>query len=97
MAKVKITVQEVIKYHGEIIIEQPDDMSDDELSEILGEVEKENQDGTVGDIAYDLQKKFGVNVIYCQSNFPDSHHDSELEIYDVSNVKNDEGVREDGK
>lgn len=85
--KVRITVEENVRYQSEIIIEQPETMSNDDLDEILSEAERSCRRESAKDVAYVLEERFGVKVLEVTTGFPDSPDDSELEIIDVSNVK----------
>jgi hypothetical protein len=83
--KAKLTIEETLRYESEIIVEQPESMSDEQFEAILSKVERASDDAK--DIAYYLQEKFGIKVIEVKSGFPNSPSSSELEIIDVSNIK----------
>jgi hypothetical protein len=86
--KVRITVEETLKYTDEIVVEQPNTMDDEEFEEILQRAERSiGYDGSAKDLAYVLKEKYGIKVIIQSDNFPDSPDSSELEIVDVMNVR----------
>lgn len=85
--KVRVQIEETLKYHSEIIVEQPETMSDEEFDRILGKIERDVINESAKDIAYVLEKDYGIIVIEVSTGFPDSPDNSELEIIDVSNVK----------
>jgi|GEM_PF-2914883 hypothetical protein len=84
--KVALTIEENLRYQSEIVIEQPESMSDQELNSILDKVERLCRDESAKDVAYVLSSKFGIKVHSVSTGFPGSPNDSELEIIDVSNV-----------
>ncbi|HHY72670.1 MAG TPA: hypothetical protein GX497_05500 [Bacillus bacterium] len=86
MKKVELTIEENIKYRGEVIIKQPNTMNDDELEEIVRKVEKECKYDSAKDVAYVLENTYGINVLEVSSGFPDSPDDSELEIVDITDI-----------
>jgi hypothetical protein len=85
--KVRLTIEETLKYQEEIIVEQPDTMSDGEFEGILVKAERESREYGVEDLAFVLSEKYGLKIVDSSKNFPDSPRDNELEIIDVSNVK----------
>jgi hypothetical protein len=86
--KVRLTIDETVRYQSTIIIEQPEDMTDDELEEILKKVERKcSRDGSVKDVAFFLKEEYGIDVLEVNDSFPDNPTDSEVEIIDVSDVR----------
>jgi hypothetical protein len=84
--KVRITVEETLRYQEEIIVEQPENMTDEEFENILEEAERRNRDGTTGDLAFELEE-YGLKIVDYSKSFPDSPRDVDLEVIDVTNVK----------
>lgn len=85
--KVRLTVEENVRYTAEIIIEQPETLSNADLEVILESVESRCKSDQAKSIAYLLEHEHGIKIIEVNDNFPDSPSDSELEIIDVSDVK----------
>jgi hypothetical protein len=83
MKKVVIQVEETIRYEDEIIVVQPQGMSDEEFENALNKAEKKNKtyDGGAKDLASILDD-MGIKVESQSFNFPESPRDSELEIID---------------
>lgn len=84
--KVRLTVEETVRYQTEVVIEQPETMSDEELNNILDRVERQCRHDSGPDIAFVLEKEYGIKIHKVSSGFPDNPCDSELEIIDVSNI-----------
>jgi hypothetical protein len=88
--KVRLTIDETVRYQSTIIIEQPEDMTDDELEEILEKVNRLcHIDGSVQDVAIALEK-YGIHVVKVNNSFPGEPSGSELEIIDVSDVREEQ-------
>jgi hypothetical protein len=88
--KVKLTIDESVRYQSTIIIDQPDNMTDDDLEEILKKVEKLcRMDGSAQDVA-DYLEHYGIKVLEVNDAFPNHPSGSELEIIDVSDYKEEE-------
>lgn len=84
--KIRVTVSEKLTYRHEIIIEQDDSMNDEQLERILEKVEREcSFDANFYDIVQSL-KRHGVKVIETIENDSSSPWESEVEIYDVSEI-----------
>ena len=66
MPKVKITVEERKVHVNEIIVEQPEDMSNEEIKKIIKEVERKCED-TEG-IAWTLEEYYGLSIISVDVN-----------------------------
>jgi hypothetical protein len=88
MKKVAIHVEETIRYDDEIIVIQPKEMSDEEFEKLLDKAEKKNRtfNGSAKDLASILDDT-GIKVESQSFSFPESPRDSELEIFDVRDVK----------
>jgi hypothetical protein len=87
--KVRLQIEEVLTYQSEIVVVQPGDMSDEQFEGILEKVERDSRNESVKDIAYALERDYGIKVEEISTEFPDSPSGSEVEIIDVSNVKED--------
>jgi FKBP-type peptidyl-prolyl cis-trans isomerase (trigger factor) len=86
--KVRITVEETLKYTDEIVVEQPESMSDAEFDRIIEQAERNlGYDGTAKDLAYLLEERYGLKIVDQSENFPDSPMSNDFEIIDVMNVK----------
>ncbi|SHN77571.1 hypothetical protein [Desulfitobacterium chlororespirans] len=83
--KVKIVVEETLTYIDEIIIIQPETMSDEELEQIIKRVEKQCREAS--DVAYVLESRYGLKVVERTDNFPESPDRSEIEITDIEEVE----------
>ena len=88
MKKVAIQVEENIRYEDEIIVIQPNEMTDEQFEEILSKAEKLNRlyEGGANNLAVILED-LGLKVEEQSCNFPDSPRSSELEIVDVRDIK----------
>ncbi|MFJ5625423.1 hypothetical protein ACIQD3_22600 [Peribacillus loiseleuriae] len=88
MRKVCIQIEEKICYEEEIIVIQPNNMSDDEFEKALEKAEKETNlyEGGAKDMA-SILRNAGITVESESFNFPDNPRDSELEIIDVRDAK----------
>lgn len=84
MKKVTIQVEETVRYENEIVVIQPDGMTDDDFDNVLGKAERENAvfHGGVYDLAMILERD-GIEVLPQSFNFPGNPLTSELEIVDV--------------
>ncbi|MFV1457593.1 hypothetical protein [Bacillus mycoides] len=90
MAKVEISVEETIKYRSTITVEVSDNLSGNDLNEILDKVEEKHKyDGGAKDIAHTLSRSHGIHVVYIASGFPESPSSSEVEIEDFTFVKDE--------
>jgi len=84
MPKVKLTVEERQVNVNEIIVEQPENMSNEEFKEILNEVERTCED--TGEIAWDLEERYGLRIISVDvANDPYDAFE-EVEIVDVNEM-----------
>ena len=81
MKRTRITVEERLSYHHDIIIEQ--DMSDERLEQILIQVERKLRFGDDLDKLVSLMKEHGLKVVEVIENDLSSPADSEVEIYDI--------------
>lgn len=88
MKKVEIRVEERISYEDEIVVIQPDSMSDEEFDSLVEKAEKKNRrfDGGAKDFAYYLEE-FGLEIESHSYSFPESPMSSDFEIVDVRDVK----------
>lgn len=75
----------ISKNENEIIVEQPDDMTDDEFGVILDNV-IDSWD-TFEDVVHKLDRRAGIEVISHSNNFPENPESTEIEIFDISDVK----------
>ena len=87
MRRTRITVEERLSYHHDIIIEQ--DMSDERLEQILDQVERKLRFGDDLDKLVLLMKEHGLKVVEVIENDLSSPAYSEVEIYDIGD-ENDE-------
>ncbi|QIW88663.1 hypothetical protein P59_065 [Bacillus phage P59] len=86
--KVRITVEETLKYTDEIIVEQPESMSDADFDKVIEQAERSvGYDGTAKDLAYVLEERFGLKIVDQSENFPENPMSNDFEIIDVMNVK----------
>jgi len=87
MKRTRITVEEKLTYHHDVIIEQ--DTSDERLAQILEQVERELRFGDDLDKLVSLMKEHGLKVVEVIENDLGSPAYSEIEIYDIGD-ENDE-------
>ena len=87
MKKVEIQVEETTRYEDEIVVIQPEKMTDEEFEQILDVAERRNRSTNSGakELAYDL-KRLGLKIESQTFNFPDSPRSSELEIINVRDI-----------
>ena len=81
MRRTRITVEEKLTYHHDIIVEQ--DTSDERLAQILEQVERELRFGDDLDKLVSLMKEHGLKVVKVIENDLGSPAYSEIEIYDI--------------
>lgn len=86
MKKIKLEIEETLKYHRSMLIAVPDDFSEDVLEDILDEAEKTASKGQ--DVSYVLErfKGEGLNVLEHADDDLSSPHRAEIEIYDKSEM-----------
>jgi hypothetical protein len=82
--KVKISITETLKYQEELIVIQPENMTDAEFEHILDGAEK--QCNSADDMSYFLER-YGIKTTGITKSFPDSPFYEELEIDDVEDLK----------
>ncbi|MGV3094198.1 hypothetical protein [Bacillus licheniformis] len=87
MAKVKVFVEENVRYWSEIIVDVPEDMNVDVFEDILDTTEKEVNDsqGNVSDMVSAFEDQ-GLKVVDYEDNFPEDPIMSEISIYDAMDV-----------
>lgn len=85
--KVGIAVEETLTYRSEVIIEQPSYMSDEELDSHIEQAEKKVS--SFADFTAELEQ-MGFHVHETVTGFPSSPDDTEFEVYDTRNIKDDE-------
>lgn len=86
MKKLCLSINEVLKYQREAIISIPDDMTDDELNNILDEVQR-NAD-FAADIADLIEcKRTNISIVKRPDIDLSNPWDTEVEIQDVGRVK----------
>ena len=83
MKRTRITVEEKLTYHHDVIIEQ--DTSDERLAQILEQVERELRFGDDLDKLVSLMKEHGLKVVKVIENDLGSPTYSEVEICDIGN------------
>lgn len=83
--KVKLIVEETLKYRHELTLDYSGDINEDRFEEILDEVTRECDD--FSDIEFVLNKRYGMNIIESISSFPENPDDQECEIIDVEDVE----------
>ena len=81
MPKVKLTVEERKVHVNEIIVEQPEDMSNEEIKKIIKEVERKCED-TEG-IAWTLEVYYDLRIISVAVNNNICDAFEEVEVVDV--------------
>ncbi|MDQ0254904.1 hypothetical protein J2S74_002286 [Evansella vedderi] len=86
--KVGIYVEQKVVFRSDVIVEQPESMSDRVFESIIGKVERFNED--IRDFTQILESEHGIKVLKVSSGFPDSPDTSEIEIIDVRNIKEDQ-------
>jgi hypothetical protein len=85
MKKVKLSIQETLKYKRDMTIEIPDDMSEDKLNKFLDVAQRKAQAAI--DITYILEDLSNeINVIDNPDESTDSPWDSEIEIDDFNYI-----------
>lgn len=84
MAKVKVFVEENVRYWSEITVDVPEDMNVDVFEDILDTAEKEVNDvqGNVSDMVSAFEDQ-GLKVVDYEDNFPEAPIMSEISIYDA--------------
>jgi predicted nucleotidyltransferase len=86
MKKVRISIQETLKFQREMVIEIPDDMPEDKLNNFLDKAQKKAQSAI--DVSYILEDfSDEINVIENPDESCDSPWDSEIEIDDFDYIK----------
>ncbi|MCY9339802.1 hypothetical protein MOF28_15710 [Bacillus haynesii] len=85
MKKKAIKFEETLKYDRSMVIEVPNDMTEDELDQILERIECEAQ--SVGDIPFLINKD--VKVVEAPDENSDSPSDTKIEIYDVYDLSDE--------
>lgn len=87
MAKVKVFVEENVRYWSEIIVDVPEDMNVDVFEDILDTAEKEVNDvqGNVSDMVSAFEDQ-GLKVVDYEDNFPEAPITSDIRIYDAMDV-----------
>ena len=88
MKRVSITIEEVVKYTDEVIVVQPDNMSDNDFDKLLNRAERtcKRTGGSASDFAIILEE-LGLEVAEYSTSFPDCPSDVEFEILDVISIK----------
>lgn len=91
MAKVKVFVEENVRYWSEIIVDVPEDMNVDVFEDILDTTEKEVNDsqGDVSDMVSVFEDQ-GLRVVDYEDNFPEAPIMSEISIYDAMDVDDED-------
>lgn len=82
--KVRISITETLKYQEELVVIQPDGMSDSEFDAIIDGAEK--QCTSADDMACFLENHC-IETVGMTKSFPDSPYSEELEIDDLTNLK----------
>jgi hypothetical protein len=87
MAKVKVFVEENVRYWSEITVDVPDDMNVDVFEDILDTAEKEVNDvqGNVSDMVSAFEDQ-GLKVVDYEDNSPEASITSDIRIYDAMDV-----------
>jgi hypothetical protein len=86
MKKVKLNIQETLKYQREMIIEVPDDMTDGKLNQYLDIAQRKSQAAIdIGYILEDLDDE--INIIENPDEDMDSPWDSDIMIDDFDYIK----------
>ncbi|MGE7305795.1 hypothetical protein ACQKJG_18400 [Priestia megaterium] len=88
--KFQISVSETKSYETQFIVEKPEGMSQEWFDDIIDKVETECKYDNGKSVAYILQDKYGIKTVALGTNFPDSPTNSEIEITDVREAKDDE-------
>jgi hypothetical protein len=85
MKKVRVSIQEVLRYQRQVIIEIPDDMSEDKLNNILDKCQRKAQ--AASDVPFIIEDlNDDINVLEIPDESMDSPWDSEVEIDDFDYV-----------
>jgi hypothetical protein len=82
--KVRISITETLKYQEELVVIQPDNMTDSEFEAIIDGAEK--QCSSADDMSCFLDN-YGIETVGMTKSFPDSPYYEELEIDDLTNIK----------
>jgi hypothetical protein len=83
--RVRINVDEVIKYQTVIEAEMPEGMSDEDFEEILGRAEAKGRFEPASDLVYTLER-IGIQAEVVEDNYPDNPYSSEIEITYVEDI-----------
>jgi hypothetical protein len=85
MKKVRLNIQETLRYQRQMIIEVPDSMTDDRLINFLDKAQRKAQAAIdIGFILEDFSSE--INVIEQPDESTDSPWDSEIEIDDFDYI-----------
>ncbi|PGU98934.1 hypothetical protein [Bacillus thuringiensis] len=84
MVKIKLKIEETVKYEDEIIIEVPKTVTKEQFDGILDKLEKEYNSDTSKDVAHALKEKYGFTITKQSYSFPDAPSSHELEIVDCN-------------
>jgi hypothetical protein len=85
MKKVRISIEENLRYQREMIIEVPDDMTEDKLNTILDKSQRRAQ--SAGDIPYIVESlNKDIKIVECPDEDLSSPWDSEIEIDDFDYI-----------
>jgi hypothetical protein len=85
MKKVRVSIQEILRYQRSMVIEIPDDMSEDKLNNILDKAQRKAQQAV--DVMYIVEDlSDDINVLEVPDEDMSSPWDSEVEIDDFDYI-----------
>ncbi len=85
--KIKLEIEEILKYHRSMLVEVPEDLPKDVLDDVLDEAEKTASSGQ--DVSYALEKIEGLKVLEHADDDLRSPHSAEIEIYEMNEMRDD--------
>ncbi|WP_350303376.1 hypothetical protein [Bacillus pumilus] len=89
MKKIKIELEEVLKYNSTMVVEVPDEISDEHLDDIWKRAEGEYGISNVSNTL----SRFGIKVIQDSGLDPNSPSSTQLEITDVTEMEGEQDVK----
>lgn len=85
--KIKLDIEETLKYHRSVFIEVPEDIPEGALYAVLDDAEKTSSSGQ--DVSYVLEKTKWLKVLERSDNDYRSPFSVEVEISEMSEMRDD--------
>lgn len=80
MAKATLQIEETVMYQEEVVLNIPENVSEEEFSKMLEELKKRTHVDSAKDIVHALKKEYGFVIEKQTNHFPDESSNHELEI-----------------